>query len=165
MRGTHAEKTELEPFRKGYQVNLRRSGNPAISKPFMSLSVSWVVMQGTVAAEGSGTPTGWSCRRPYLRFAMGWRRKCQPTSSLGMWLVHMCDSPFLLVDTPDPNIQKLCLRLWLTKRLLPHHPSRDFATSSNGKLMKKWVNRIGQCLGVLIIRPRAERLLRTVPDH
>jgi len=58
MRGTHAEKTELEPFRKGYQVNLRRSGNPAISKPFMSLSVSWVVMQGTVAAEGSGTPTG-----------------------------------------------------------------------------------------------------------
>jgi len=107
----------------------------------------------------------WSCQRPYLRFAMGWRRRCQPTSSLGMWLVYMCDSPFLLVNIPDPNLLKLCLRLRLTKVLLPHHPSRDFATSSSGKLMKKWVNRIGRCLGGLIIRPRAEHLLRTVPDY
>jgi len=27
-------------------------------KPFMSLSVSWVVIQGTEVAEGSRTPTG-----------------------------------------------------------------------------------------------------------
>ena len=163
MRGTHAEKTELEPFRKGYQVNLRRSGIPAIWRVCPCLGWWCKAQQSQKVQEHQQVKLPEAVSEACD--GMGWRRRCQTTSSLGLWLVHMCDSTSLLVEIPDPNLLKLCLRLWLTKRLLPHHPLRDFATSSNGKLMKKWVNRIGRCLRGLIIRPRAERLLRTVPDH
>jgi len=44
---THGVKANLEPYRK--------SGN---MKPFVILSMSWVVMQGAAVAESSGTPTG-----------------------------------------------------------------------------------------------------------
>ena len=43
---THAEKANLEPYRKSSDF-----------KPFVSLSMSWV-MEGAAVAENSGTPTG-----------------------------------------------------------------------------------------------------------
>jgi len=84
MRGTHAEKAELEPYRKGLSgesAMIRKSGN------FKAFHESVRVL-GDDARHGSRrrfrNTNRRSCQRPYLRLAMGWRRRCQPTSSLGI---------------------------------------------------------------------------------
>jgi len=49
---------EVEPYQKGYSGASEIIGKLGHLKPFVSLSVSWVVMQGAAVAESSGAPTG-----------------------------------------------------------------------------------------------------------
>ena len=161
MRDTHAEKAELEPFGKGYQVNLRWLGNPAISKPFMSLSVSWVVMQGTTVAEGS---TGEVARGRIWGLRWDGEGDVNPLVA--------SDYDWSICATALPSLSKSLIQIFWNcvydfgwpKVFFPITLRETLPQVQMGS-SKKWVNRIGQCLGGLIIRPRAERLLRTVPDH
>jgi len=53
---THAENAHLEPYRKGLLGESEMIVKSGDLKPFVSLSVSGVVMQGAAVAESSGTP-------------------------------------------------------------------------------------------------------------
>ena len=107
---THGVKANLEPYRK--------SGN---MKPFVILSMSWVVMQGATVAESSGTPTGEVATG--RSWGLWWDSGGNVNPLLAVWLLHRlrynngaADERSMFVDIREVFLIQIplifYLRLW-----------------------------------------------------